>query len=75
MGEGEKAEPGFKENVEMNRELGLENKRLREEQANERRLIQQKQIRGLRNNYRPTGGLLNSGIGSSPGLPNKLGSV
>ena len=45
----------------------------------EKRRINEKQIRSLRNNYRPSGGLLNSQsaqteLGTSSNLPNKLGA-
>lgn len=48
----------------------------RESQKVEKRRINEKQIRALRNNYRPSGGLLNQGstLGSSGDLPTKLGS-
>lgn len=53
------------------------------EQANtEKRRIQEKQIRQLRSNYRPGGGLMRastaapaSALGDSTGLPNKLGTA
>lgn len=49
----------------------------------QKRLIQEKQIRSLRNNYRSAGGFLNNqassmpapgGVGTSPGITNKLGT-
>lgn len=55
----------------------------RAEKAVEKRRINEKQIRSLRNNYRPAGGFLNNqgqaqsspGIGGSGPLPNKLGTT
>lgn len=50
----------------------------REQKNAEQRRINEKQIRGLRNTYRPAGGFLqqnNSALGgSSEGLPTKLGA-
>lgn len=49
-----------------------------------KRQINEKQIRALRNNYRPAGGFLNNqggaapapgSLGNNPGLPNKLGTA
>lgn len=57
---------------------------LKTQQDNERRRIQEKQIRGLRNSYRPVGGFLSSqgnvpsspnNLGSTSGLPSKLGNA
>ena len=49
----------------------------------EKRRINEKQIRSLRNNFRPAGGFLNNqgnaqpnaGLGNSSGLPSKLGAT
>ncbi len=52
----------------------------RAEKDAQKRLINEKQIRSLRNNYRPAGGFLNnqaragSDLTSNTGLPNKLGT-
>lgn len=48
----------------------------RAQQDVEKRRINEKQIRALRNNFRPAGGFLSSGrssLGESTNLPNKLG--
>ena len=49
----------------------------RSEQDVEKRKINEKQIRSLRNNFRPAGGFLNNqsgtALGNSSELPNKLG--
>lgn len=50
----------------------------RDEKAANKRRIEEKQIRGLRNNYRAPGGFLNSqksGLGNEALLPSKLGTV
>lgn len=52
----------------------------RAEQNVEKRKINEKQIRSLRNNFRPAGGFLNnsansSSLGGSNPLPNKLGTA
>jgi len=50
----------------------------RDEKRAEKRRIEEKQIRGLRNNYRSPGGFLNnqkSGLGNEAILPNKLGTI
>jgi hypothetical protein len=49
----------------------------RSQQDVEKRRINEKQIRALRNDFRPVGGFLNNQqapLGNSTGLPNKLGS-
>ncbi len=49
----------------------------RNEQDVQKRKINEKQIRSLRNNFRPAGGFLNNQrqtLGNSSGLNNKLGS-
>ena len=55
---------------------------MKQAQAIERRRLAEKQIRALRNNYRPAGGFLNArgldmtpGLGSAPGLSSKLGNT
>ena len=50
----------------------------RDEKRAEKRRIEEKQIRGLRNNYRSPGGFLNNqkaGLGNEAILPNKLGTI
>ena len=71
---------GSKKNYKDQTELAA--KQLEETRAQkdvEKRRINEKQIRSLRNNYRPSGGLLNSQsaqteLGTSSNLPNKLGA-
>jgi len=41
----------------------------------EKRRIQEKQIRGMRNQYRPSGFLNNQALGGQSGLPTKLGTA
>jgi len=55
---------------------------VKSELAMEKRRVQEKQIRALRNSYRPAGGLMRSAdvnqagtLGDSTGLPNKLGTA
>jgi hypothetical protein len=54
---------------------------VKEQQNVEKRRIQEKQIRQLRSNYRPGGGLMRAStaspaaLGDSTGLPNKLGTA
>lgn len=54
-------------------------RRKQSEQEAEKRKIDEKQIRGLRNRYRPAGGILNqrrggeSGLATESGQPTKLG--
>jgi hypothetical protein len=54
---------------------------VKEQQNVEKRRIQEKQIRMLRSNYRPGGGLMRAStaspaaLGDSTGLPNKLGTA
>lgn len=50
----------------------------RDEKSANKRRIEEKQIRGLRNNYRSPGGFLNNqkqGLGNEAVLPSKLGTV
>ena len=57
-----------------------EEERLKASQEVQKKRIQEKQIRALRNNFRPAGGFLQGSgrgvaLGESTGLPSKLGTA
>jgi len=62
-------------------EINAEKQKIIDAEKVQKKRIQQKQIRALRNNYRPAGGFLSQGtgrgvtLGESSGLPNKLGTA
>lgn len=72
------AQEGF-ERAQETLKLEAEQENLKAAQDVQKRRIQEKQIRALRNNYRPAGGFLQTGgrgvsLGESSGLPSKLGN-
>jgi len=70
----ERGVEGAKEKIRLEEEQD----RLKAAQDVQKRRIQEKQIRALRNNFRPAGGFLQGGrgvsLGESTGLPSKLGN-
>jgi hypothetical protein len=75
----EKAKPEIEAAANEMGEIAAEEKRIKDQQAFEKKRIQKKQIRALRNNFRPAGGFLQGGrgvsLGESTGLPSKLGTA
>lgn len=69
-----------KGNMEYTEENNEDEVRLAQQQASEKQRIAQKQIRALRNRYRPGGGLLGANprgvdVMTSTGLPTKFGTT
>lgn len=71
---------GANKSLQEQLELAKEQERVKQSQEIQRKKIQEKQIRALRNQYRPAGGFLNAGgrgvmLGETGGLPSKLGGL